>query len=88
MRDLLSFARNRDAVREPVESRAFFDQLVRTLEPQLEELGVSLHASIGDESIVLPIDRAGIEQVITNLVINGAQAAGPGGHRLARCAAR
>jgi PAS domain S-box-containing protein len=79
VRDLLSFARSRDAVREPVESRPFFDQLVRTLAPQLEEQGVSLHAMIDDESIVLPIDRAGIEQVITNLVINGAQAAGVGG---------
>ncbi len=79
VRDLLSFARNRDAVREPVESGAFFDQVVRALEPQLREQGVSLHARICEESIVLPIDRAGIEQVITNLVINGAQAAGPKG---------
>ena len=79
VRDLLSFVRNRDAVRAPVESRSFFDQLVRTLEPQLEQLGVSLRANVGDDSVVLPIDRVGIEQVVTNLIINGAQAAGPGG---------
>jgi len=79
VRDLLSFARNRDAVREPVESQAFFDQVIRALEPQLEEQGVSLRTSICEESIILPIDRAGIEQVITNLVINGAQAAGRNG---------
>jgi PAS domain S-box-containing protein len=79
VRDLLTFARNRDAVREPVESCSFFEQLVRTLDPQLDAQGVSLRANISDESIVLPIDRVGIEQVVTNLVINGAQAAGPGG---------
>ncbi|MGH7618080.1 MAG: hybrid sensor histidine kinase/response regulator [Gemmatimonadaceae bacterium] len=79
VRDLLSFVRKRDAVREPVESRAFFDQLVRTLEPQLSELGVALETNIGDVSVTLPIDRAGVEQVVTNLVINGAQATGPGG---------
>jgi len=80
VRDLLSFVRSRDVVREPVESRSFFDQLVRALAPQLAEQTVTLHVQVADESTVLPIDRAGIEQVVTNLVINGAQAAGPGGN--------
>ena len=40
VRDLLSFARTRDAVREPVESCPFFAQLTRGLEPQLAELSV------------------------------------------------
>lgn len=80
VRDLLSFVRNRDVVREPVESAPFLGQLKRTLMPQLTELGVTLHADVTATSTVLPIDRAGIEQVVTNLVINAAQAAGAGGN--------
>ncbi|MGH9888515.1 MAG: hybrid sensor histidine kinase/response regulator, partial [bacterium] len=80
VRDLLSFVRNRDAVREPVESEPFFAQLTKTLLPQLVELGVSLHSDIVAQATVLPIDRTGIEQVVTNLVINAAQAAGRGGN--------
>jgi PAS domain S-box-containing protein len=80
VRDLLLFVRNRDAVREPVDSRQFFDALIRGLTPQLVELGVSLIVDVDDESIGLPIDGVGIEQVVTNLVMNGAQAAGTNGH--------
>jgi PAS domain S-box-containing protein len=80
VRDLLSFVRNRDVIREPVESASFFDQVTRAMHPQLAEWCVSLHCEVEPEITVLPIDRAGIEQVITNLIVNGAQAAGPGGN--------
>jgi CheY-like chemotaxis protein len=63
-----------------VDAAPFFAQLTKTLHPQLTELGVALQTAATDEAIVLPIDRAGIEQVITNLVINAAQAAGAGGN--------
>lgn len=80
VRDLLTFARTREAVRESVESSPFFAQLMRGLEPQLAELSVSLHASIDTGETVLPIDRSGIEQVVTNLVMNAAQATGANGN--------
>lgn len=82
VRDLLSFARSGDVVRGPVEVVLFFEHLVRVLAPQLAELCVTLHANVEGEAThaVLPIDRSGIEQVVTNLVINGAQAAGLGGN--------
>ena len=80
VRDLLSFVRNRDAVREPVDSTAFLDSVIRGLAPQLAELGVVLHIDFAEERITLPIDRAGIEQVVTNLVMNGAQATGTNGN--------
>jgi signal transduction histidine kinase/ActR/RegA family two-component response regulator len=80
VRDLLSFVRNRDAVREPVEPGPFFDQLARALAAQLGDMGVALHVDVAADGAVLPIDRAGMEQVITNLVINAAQAAGPRGN--------
>ena len=80
VRDLLSFARNRDAVREPVDAVPFFDQLTRTLAPQLNEASVTFHTRLQVDGIVLPIDRTGVEQVITNLVINASQAAHAGGN--------
>ena len=76
VRDLLSFARTRDAVREPVESCPFFDQLTRGLQPQLAELAVTLHTTIDAGQTLPPLERAGIEQVVTNLVMNAAQATG------------
>jgi PAS domain S-box-containing protein len=80
VRDLLSFARTRDAVREPVESCPFFAQLTRGLEPQLAELSVTLHTTIDAGPTLVPIDRTGVEQVVTNLVMNAAQATGSGGN--------
>jgi PAS domain S-box-containing protein len=80
VRDLLSFARNRDAVREPVDAVPFFDQLTRTLAPQLAEASVSFHTRLCTDGVVLPIDRSGVEQVITNLVINASQAVSAGGN--------
>jgi PAS domain S-box-containing protein len=80
VRDLLSFARNRDAVREPVDAAPFFDQLTRTLAPQLNEASVAFHSKLQGNGVVLPIDRTGMEQVITNLVINASQAVRVGGN--------
>jgi PAS domain S-box-containing protein len=87
VRDLLCFVRSRDVTREPVEPREFVGQLRRALQPQLNTLGVTLLVDVADDGAMLHVDRSGIEQVITNLVINAAQAVGTGGNvRLAcRC---
>jgi CheY-like chemotaxis protein len=53
---------------------------MRALTAQVGDIGVTLHADLSPDDTVLPIDRAGVEQVITNLVINAAQAAGPRGN--------
>jgi len=77
VRDLLSFVRSREAVREPVETGPFLDQLARALMPQLAELEVWLHVDACESTV--SIDRAGIEQVLTNLIVNAGHATGPGG---------
>lgn len=79
VRDLLSFVRSRDVIREPLDSATFLAQLARVMQPQLAELRVTLHIDVPTTNLTLNVDRAGIEQVITNLVVNAAQAAGPGG---------
>lgn len=77
VRDLLSFVRSREAIREPMDTAPFLDQLARALQPQLAELEVTLHMQ--PCAATVQVDRAGIEQVLTNLVINAAHAAGAGG---------
>jgi PAS domain S-box-containing protein len=78
VRDLLSFVRSRDVTRAPVCPRALLEQMGRTLQPQLQSMGVSFRIELPPEGAI-HVDRAGIEQVITNLVINAAQSAGEGG---------
>jgi PAS domain S-box-containing protein len=80
VRDLLSFVRSRDVMREPIEPITFLDQVKRALQPQLAQLGVTLHVDVSPDGAVIHVDRAGIEQVVTNLVINAAQAVGKGGN--------
>jgi CheY-like chemotaxis protein len=55
------------------------DTLVRAARPALTDQGVSLTVDIADGETPLMLDRAGFEQVVTNLVTNGGHAAGPGG---------
>jgi len=74
VRDLLTFVRPGELVRLPVAPDGFFDQVARTLQPQVAELNVALHVDVADGDLV-HIDRAAVEQVITNLVMNAAQAA-------------
>jgi two-component system, NtrC family, sensor kinase len=73
VRDLLTFVRPGELVRLPVAPDGFFDQVGRTLQPQVAELNVTLHVDVADGDLV-HIDHAAIEQVITNLVMNAAQA--------------
>jgi PAS domain S-box-containing protein len=80
VRDLLCFVRSRDVTREPVEPHEFVGQLRRALQPQLTSLGVTMHVDVAEDDAMLHVDRSGIEQVITNLVINAAQAVGADGN--------
>ncbi len=78
VRDLLSFVRSGTIVRSTMSPGGLLDQIGRALQPQTAELGVALHIDICDANAI-QVDRAAIEQVITNLVMNGAQAAAHSG---------
>lgn len=79
VRDLLAFVRSREVARAPVCPNALLDRIGRTLQPQIQQIGAALHVSVsGAEPI--HVDHSGIEQVVTNLVVNAAQAAGAGGN--------
>ena len=79
VRDLLTFVRRgSERPRVVQEPGPIITSMLRALTPGLP-VGVRLRTSIGDGETPLDIDRAGFEQVLTNLVMNAAQAA-PGGH--------
>jgi PAS domain S-box-containing protein len=80
VRDLLSFVRSRDVVRAPIALDALLTELAPALQQQIAGLPVTLHVEVPSENCVMLVDRAGIEQILTNLVVNAAQAVGPGGN--------
>ncbi len=79
VRDLLAFVRSRDVTRAPVCAETMLLRIARTLSPQICELGAELHVDVTARETI-HVDQTGIEQVVTNLVMNAAQAAGRGGN--------
>ncbi|MEO6878576.1 MAG: PAS domain S-box protein, partial [Gemmatimonadaceae bacterium] len=79
VRDLLSFVRFRDASRERVQLTDALAASVKALQPSVEDLGARLTVELPLGDVYGSTDRAGLQQVVTNLVINGAQASGRGG---------
>jgi PAS domain S-box-containing protein len=79
VRDLRSLVRNRESPREMVFVNQVVERLAKPLQARVEPLGARLEIAVGDEEVAVFADRAAIEQVLANLVVNGAQAAGSGG---------
>ena len=86
VRDLLSFVRFRDASREHVQLADAVAASVKALQPSVSDLGARVVADLPTGDVYGSTDRAGLQQIVTNLVINGAQASGRGG--LVRLSAR
>ena len=81
VRDLLSFVRHREGrVRAPTEMRELLDRVSRALVPAAASSGVIFEADLTGTFPTLDVDRSGLEQVFTNLVMNAIQAVGSGGH--------
>jgi two-component system NtrC family sensor kinase len=79
VRDLLSFVRFRDASRERVQLTDALAATIKALQPSIEDIGARLVAELPEGDVYGSTDRAGLQQIVTNLVINGAQASGRGG---------
>jgi PAS domain S-box-containing protein len=79
VRDLLSFVRFRDTSRERVKLTDALNASVRALQPTVKEIGALLTVDLPTSELWASTDRAGLQQIVTNLVVNGAQASGPGG---------
>ncbi len=79
VRDLLSFARARDASRTRVQLTEALAASAKALQPAVEALGARLAIDLPLNAVYGNTDRAGLQQIVTNLVMNAAQASGPGG---------
>ena len=79
VRDLLAFVRRREYRGAPADVEQVLRHTVAGLKPELDRLGTRLEISVEPGMPPVFIDPAGLEQVITNLVMNGAQAAGTSG---------
>lgn len=75
VRDLLSSARGGPVRRQVTNVADLLQRTARGLAPQVEELGGELQLSVEDSLPELSMDPTAIAQVITNLVVNAAQAA-------------
>lgn len=87
VRDLLSSARGGDVRRVRTSTRELLERTARGLEPQVEEIGARLKLVLDTPLQDIEVDGPAMAQVITNLVVNGAQAAGEGGTVLLRARA-
>ena len=79
VRDLSSFVRSRDYSRERVRLTDALATSVRALQPTVDDLGARLLVELPTSEVVGTTDRAGLQQIVTNLVVNAAQASGSGG---------
>ena len=79
VRDLLASARGGQMRRERTDLRELLDASARTLAIQVAAIGAGLHVTLDSPLPPIWIDASSVSQVVTNLVVNAAQAAGPGG---------
>jgi PAS domain S-box-containing protein len=79
VRDLLSFVRSRESAKERVSIHEALSASVKALEPIVDEAGARLVADLPSSDIHGNVDRAALQQVVTNLVVNAAQASGKDG---------
>jgi signal transduction histidine kinase/ActR/RegA family two-component response regulator len=77
VRDLLTFVRQGERrPRKPETPGAILDAVFRAVRPGLATQDVSFTTAVSERDTLLLLDRAGFEQVVTNLLANAAHAAG------------
>lgn len=80
VRDLLTFVRKGDRRPRKLETPGpILETLIRAVRPGFATQGVTFSSTVLDPTTPLLLDRAGFEQVVTNLLTNGGHAAGSGG---------
>jgi two-component system, NtrC family, sensor kinase len=88
IRQLLDFSRRRAASLGPADLRPIVTRTVELLATLARKRGVTLVVESTEEELAARVDPAMIQQVLTNLVVNGMQAMGEGGRLTVRLARR
>ena len=79
VRDLLGYVRGHQGTREIADVSTAIRGALGSVRGEGERLGVRFETAIAADLPTIEIDRAGIEQVLTNLLFNAVQAVGTGG---------
>ena len=79
VRDLLAFVGRREERWETVAMGPLFERVARGVAPEFVRQGAMLQLAVAPDAPTVACDRAGLEQVVTNLLTNAAYAAGRGG---------
>ena len=79
VRDLLAFVQDRSAAAEPVSPYDMVAHVLRSVEERREQIGAELVNDIPRTLPRLWVDRMGIEQAVTNILLNAMLACGAGG---------
>jgi signal transduction histidine kinase len=79
IRGLLDFARSSPPRRAAVDAHKVARATAQMLQPMAEKAGLELLVEEG-AGVALTADEGQLQQVLTNLVVNGIQAGQPGGH--------
>lgn len=79
VRDLLAFVGRREERWESVTIGPLLERVARGVAPEFARQGAVLQVTVSPDCPVIAADRAGLEQVVTNLLTNAAYAAGKQG---------
>jgi two-component system NtrC family sensor kinase len=79
IRQLLDFARTSEARKTPANLGQVLQEVVTLLEPMARKRSVNLELCVPDRMPDVFIDRAQIQQVVSNLIVNALQATQPAG---------
>ena len=79
VRDLLAFVGRREERWETIVIAPLFERVGRGVAPEFVRQGAILQRAAAPDAPTIAGDRAGLEQVVTNLLTNAAYAAGKGG---------
>jgi signal transduction histidine kinase len=76
---VLSFARSSEPIKEVVDARQVIDDVFLLTRHKLQQLGIDVRSQVADDLPPFRADRAQVEQVLLNLILNAADAMPTGG---------
>ena len=76
---VLSFARSSEPIKETVSAQQLIDDVFLLTRHKLQQQGIEIRSTVAEDLPLLRADRAQIEQVLLNLILNAADAMPEGG---------